>query len=487
MAVNKDGSNWFIKKSFLLDISVLLLVFIALIIEFSGIALLLISFVMGRLFFRVKYSCSSQEWMMHPLRLLIPLTMVFQLIFWIWFNLLEDIRPVTVFDWMIPDYDTMVMGKYLTQYLLWHYLLFVSLAFGFYFFRKKINCYQSLSIHFNTSKIIVFSLVVIAFSSVGRFGIISENTLINYGSTITNRIFPTIIGLLVFIIITATKQPFVRILSALAIIFSVMIGYFATLETSMRYATLQQLLTIITILFSVIYYYKKSYLKKYLYIFIIAGVISFFFLTIAKIESGGAKEINFNKFGEAIQFSIERSLERVSPFTTDVLVLERNIQSALFSNPLVSSLRVFVAIPFANLLIGGYVENLEVEKRIYAYTSNNMNANWGTSVFIAGTSELVLTFGPLLGGLIIVFFGLVQGASVWLSARICGSLNWINIMSQYILYALLGIDINGLLRLPVNIIFSAFVIRLMVKECRVIYPVNLPILGKDRFEKSKIK
>ena len=84
-------------------------------------------------------------------------------------------------------------------------------------------------------------------------------------------------------------------------------------------------------------------------------------------------------------------------------------------------------------------------------------------------------------GLSLFFFGLVQGASVWLSARICGSLSWINIISQYILYALLGIDVNGLLRLPVNIILSAFVIRFMVKEHRVISPVNLPVLKSTQW------
>lgn len=119
--------------------------------------------------------------------------------------------------------------------------------------------------------------------------------------------------------------------------------------------------------------------------------------------------MGINNFIEAVQFSVERSLERLSPFTTDVLVLESNIESALFPTPLISLMRLFVAIPFANFLVDTKDDIFSIEKNIYAYTSTNMNANWDTSIFIAGTSELVISFGPLLGGLIIVFF--------WFSSR----------------------------------------------------------------------
>lgn len=465
--VNKVGKR---KTSLVVDVYLMICAAIALAAGAGNLALLLAMSGYTCLYFRVRSLCSQRDWSLHPLRLLIPLTTLFQFMYWVWFGLLEKIRPETRFDWMLPVIDGASMGGHLANYFLWHYLFFVSIALGFEFYRRNRRYNNNRVINLDMIKVLLVASVVIPLANLGNYGGLTGNTLLTYVASITNRLFPTVIGLLCFISLKKPAWSFNYFATILLLIVSIVAGFFVSMETNMRFSVLQQLLIVISVSFVLIIQQKRRDLVMIFISLLSLGIALFFFTTVNKVTSGGGQYTE-KGYGTTIQFIFERSLQRLAPFTTDAIVIENGIQGALFDNPAVSSIRIFKAIPFLYNLVGfeDSGRSLEVEKLIYFRTNKSGVDSWDTSIFIAGTSEAVFSYGMLGGALIIIVMGFVQGFSIWMSVRICGNISWVNIISQYVLYALLGLDFNNFLRLPINIVLGALLIRFLRKRSEVMY------------------
>lgn len=451
-----------------LDVIVMALAASFLFYGFGNVALCLSLVGMYLLYLRVRRSCDASGWELQPLRLLIPLTTVFQAAYWIWFGLLANVRPETDFDWMLPQIDPNGMGVHLAAYLLRHYFLFLFIDVGFRLARNK-GQEASRQMYLDIPMFVVISLVVIVIGNFSNPNFITGGYAIAYVASITNRVFPTIIGLLCLIVLSRTASRPTFVLSVSLLLLSVTAGFLVTLETSMRFAVLQQIMIFIAILVGLIVYRGRSDLRKVLFAIIGGGVVVFFVTTTAKLESFGT-QFRMGAIGEIIQFASERSLQRLAPFTNDALVVENGLQAYLFQDPAIAAIRIFKAVPFVYQILSGadYSSELEPEKKLYSsLLDRNAPDTWETSYFIAGASEIDYSYGLVIGGLLLALLGVVQGAAVAWSGAVCGEFAGLNMESQYILYALLGLDSNNLLRMPINIIFGAVLIKML---CRYAQP-----------------
>lgn len=448
------------------DMLVMLFATVALILELGNVVMFIIAAGMVILFFRLRAYYKDFEWAVHPLRLLIPLSTIFQILYWLWFGVLGDVRPTTQFDWMLPVMDTAWMWYYLGQYLLLHYLFYISMDFGFALYTDKHNTAIQVRYDIIASRAIPITVMIISIYFISNLNFFARTGVHAYWGSISARLYPTAFGVLCLIAFKDRLSSAMSLIGIFLVGSVFVFGVFISSQIGMRFISLQQILITVGLLVTMFHIYRRRDLRTAFIWSLIIGVVLFAVTTIMKIEWGGG-EVRFEGYVNLIQFTIERALQRMAQFASDPVVIENNLENILFGDTTVSSIRLAQAIPFL-LPLSGYQDPLgllEVEKNIFFLTLSYTHAFIPeiSSSFIGGTSEAVFSFGLVGGMLCILVFAFIQGVTISFSARLCGEYNWANVISQYILYALLGMDLNSFLRLPINLILGAFLLRMLMK------------------------
>lgn len=447
-----------------LEVTCLALTAVFIRLNLGSAALVFVVAALACTFFRVRASCSEADWFLHPLRILIPLLVMFQLLYWFWFGLLGEIRPATDWDWMLQQIDRRSMGGHLAAYLFRHVPLVMGLDLGFRALRRKWRPSESKGAAIKPATVLVVSFLALTVATLGDAGLLSGNSILAYLNTSTDRVFMTLYGLLVFLAVVPSSSVFHRIAAFAVLAFGLAAGIALSLTIGMRYVVFQQILIFVAILWAAGQLYGRRGMPIRLVLIVAVSVPLFGVLTASKFSSSGDTS-DFGNAASGIQFVAERGLQRLAPFTTDALIGENQAAESLFTDVDASLVRLASAIPFVNTAFSLKSQDTDsLERRIYTYTSEHWASAGDVSVFISGASESVYAFGSIVGGLIIFLAGLLHGVVVSLSSRICGYINWVNITGQYVLFALLGMNISNFIRLPVNILLGALVCYFLVQR-----------------------
>ena len=440
-----------------LEVSFLALTAVFIGLDYGSLALVVVVAALACTFFRVRSSWSEADWFLHPLRILIPLLVTFQLIYWFWFGLLGDIRPATDWDWMLQQIDRRAMGGHLAAYLFRHVPLLIGLDLGLRTLRRQWATIERREVTINPIAVLVVSFLALTVATLGDAGLLSGNTVLAYLNTSTDRVFMTLYGLLVLLAVVPSFGKIYRISALVLITFGLGAGIALSITIGMRYVVFQQILIFVAILWTAGRIYERRAMSARLVLILALSFPLFGVLTAVKFSASGDTS-EFQNIASGIQFVGERGLQRLAPFTTDALIAENRAADSLFTEVDSSMVRLASAVPLLNTTLSLKSQNSDsLEKRIYTYTSKHWASAGDVSVFISGASESVYAFGNTVGVLVIFLAGLLHGAVVSLSTRICGYINWVNVTSQYVLFALLGMDISNFIRLPVNILLGALV------------------------------
>lgn len=427
-------------------------------------ALVFVAAALACMFFRVRAAYSEIEWSLHPLRLVIPLLVVFQMVYWIWFGLLGEIRPVTDWDWMLSQIDRRSMGGLLAVYLFGHVPLLIGLDLGFRAIRRRWRPSDTKVSMVKPMAILLVGFLGLTVATLGDAGLLSGNSIFAYLNTSIDRVFMTLYGLLVLIAVLPSTRISHKIAAFAVLAVGLAVGIMLSIKIGMRYVVFQQILVFVAVFWTAGQLYGGRAISAKLVLFLVLSIPLFGVLTASKFSSSGDVS-DSGSVASNLQFVTERGLQRLAPFTTDALIAENQAEESLFTSFDSSLIRLASAIPLLNTAFSFKERDEEsLENRIYSYTSRYWESADGVSVFISGTSESIYAFGTALGIVIIFLAGLLHGVAVSISSRICGHLNWVNVTSQYVLFALLGMNISDFIRLPVNILLGAVLCYFLIQR-----------------------
>ncbi len=434
---------------------------LALLCRMSGLSDLSVVFACGAIvafYLKSRSVYSHIDWLGNPIRLLVPILTAMQVVYWLWFGVFLKYRPSTIFDGMIPALTPEDLAVTCTDYLLAHLVFFVALDYGY-----KTNLKPRLQLPQFTLRVdysIVLSLIAIASASAYViFWLIAEGKLpaiIGYPVSFILRIFPLSVALMAYLFATS-KLKHVKLIAAVILTISCILGFIISLKTGMRFMFLEQIAIIFLVIVAFIKWNRKS-------ILIIAAIILIAFvlftsLTVAKHEIDIRQMDTWVDMGI---FGVDRFVQRVASFTTDTMMLDSRVSRVISDNPEITTYRILDGLPFAGLIYENPLPPGDtINLRIYEMWSGDYTGI--SSIFVSGLSEIKVAFNIYVMLFAAVFFGLLHGSVSSLSRRIIGNYQYLVIIAIYAKLAIHGIEASTFFDGPLNIIVLAVALRIVSK------------------------
>ncbi|MFA5973317.1 MAG: hypothetical protein WC780_13285 [Lentimicrobiaceae bacterium] len=424
---------------------------------FSSIIICLFIYNFSKAKFHLK-----QVWLSHPLRLMIPLTLIMQSLWWITFLLYSNSITFFNYEWVF-DYHS--NEKYIphayASFLLLISVYFYSLAI--FYNPKKLFINERLKISSNKILYIIvfFILVISLFDYILVYASLSKIEFfpaLNYIFKLFAKLRP-LFSLVLIYFLWHKNTRLAKIILFLYLSIYLFIGFIGVNLTSMRQIIFEPI--IITIIFFYTIRHKihlnlsrlliiASFIIVGFYVFIVASSIKF---GETNIHVDDNKSIGYRSLASFQQFIFRSTL-----YSADVIALSNPASEQLLKkNGNDVLVEIASGVPFGGILVP------KSQKTFYPI---DMQFFWSylpigiSSAYVSGTTSLWFLFGIPMAMLFIFFIGLFHGEIFQLITTLLGTkYSWLVIFSMTSLFPFYGLQRSDLLGLPIYCLLGAFILK----------------------------
>lgn len=432
-------------------------------------------------FCKIKFHL-QQFWLSHPLRIMIPITLVIQSLLWIIFLLYSYSTTFQNYDWVF-DYhsDPTNIPHAYSGFLLLISAYFYAIAITFK--PTRLRSFEEIKLSSNkTLYAIILLLIVISlldyifiYASLTSVDIFS---LFSYILKFLAKLRP--IFTLVLIYYLWYKNTLTSKISLIFFITSyLLLGFVGLYLTSMR-----QLVFEIIIIIIIFFYTVRKQIRLNISRFILLSVIIFlgmFIFTLAssiKTEEPSQNIMNRGSKTQIFLFNLQQFVSRGTLYAADNIALSNPDANSIFKTKQNNIFAEIVSgIPFGGILIPeSFKSRYSFDMQFFwSYLSSGIS-----STYVSGTTCLWFIFEMPLAIVIMFLVGVFHGKSFQVIANWLGvKYTWLVIYSMVSFFFFYGLARSDLLGLPIYSLLGALILKyFFIKKSSSISSVSNTLSGR---------
>ncbi len=398
----------------------------------------------------------------HPLRIILPLFLVFQLANWI--KCIIAGYYSTILGWRImPDgYSIQSSAPACAEYLLLHWPYFAGAALVYWSPRRPTTAGMVIKEH----KVLVVAGAVLSVSIVGFLATYKQPASALSQYVVSNALrFPGLAWmLLAWVALTGRRY---RAAAWILLVVSVVLGLFTVYKTSMRFLLFEESIAFVVILVSVRPGTSIARLAK---MAAVVGVIGILFSVATDLKRSGKVRSADTRGGAFAVEKVDEFISRSSSYHADAVAYERAVARDLFTERRATVISEMLGgIPFSGLFTRtgyGGSANTEYTFDMSFYRIFAVRPASEVSFFVSGPTAVRHAFGVQTAAVLMFLAGCLHGRLCSWVSRWLAPLGWIVAQASLIPVGLHGFRKSDFLRVGVNLILGALLARTCMESQR---------------------
>ncbi len=397
---------------------------------------------------------NHKNWLINPLRIVLPLFLIIQILFWI--RCLLVINHIQLFNYSwVYMYQIQISNvpNACSEFLILHYLyfLFLDIFFNSHFIHAKLlpDIISYKKILYIAIPLIILIPLNFLFTYQSKLPL---NIIFNYISSNISKLVYLFWGLLTVVFFT-TKKRLYKYLVIIGFSINLFISFLIVINTKMRFMMIEQIIAISFVIISIYGFFSKKALNK-----IIPIIIIFLILYSVSSYIKSQNQFSTNKsFGNIVFQTLDMLVIRGAGYSADALSIQSPTIQALFieKKDLIIG-EILSGLPFSRLLLSPkYYDNISFDMQLYwAYSGKDEICSW----FVSSFTSIFYSYNLFFAFIIAAIFGFLHGILFSTLKNPIFTYSWI--ISQMIY---LPIVINGVRKGDLSgIIFNFFLYIIMM-------------------------